>query len=205
METFLLIIQGVGWTLVYLAILYSLLKHKTCPIPYLALILNCIWEILYTIDGMINGTFVKVQLIIHYVWAVLDTVIISLYFLNNLHLTSLKKKGSSIAYTILSTIFGILYHAFFYLGIKGFLAAEYSAYLSNLIMSAVFIAALYSDAIKKEQSVFIGLCKLVGTFSVGIVNGWINNNISIKVCVVIILILDLMYLSILIKRKAKKG
>ena len=57
METFLTILSGIGWIIVYEECIRLGFKQKTFAMPFFALGLNFAWELIYTLSGIFCTVF----------------------------------------------------------------------------------------------------------------------------------------------------
>ncbi|QFR22752.1 transmembrane-type terpene cyclase [Schleiferilactobacillus harbinensis] len=137
MATFLTLISGACWTVVYIALIVLGFKQKTYGMPLWALTLNLAWELTYGIDALISGPL-SLQGIVNNVWAVLDVVIlVTLLRYGNQYLKVKTQRLFFIQVGTALVVSGIVQVALInYLGVTA--GAAVSAYLQNLLMSILF-------------------------------------------------------------------
>lgn len=151
--------SGLFWTLTYLLIIRRSYIDKTYGMPMVAICANISWEFIFS--------FVyphpQPQLYIDYLWLLFDLGILVQYLLYG------KKefpKQLPVSLFLPTFLFTLIYAALLillvsqefneYIGI-------YAAFGQNLIMSVLFIHLLLKRADASGQSLYIALCKMIGT------------------------------------------
>lgn len=164
METVLKIISGLCWSLVYIEIIRLGFKYKTYGMPLFALALNFAWEFVY---GFVFPSSDTTQKIVNIVWFGLDFLIVITFFRYGFQLFAKGfKKWQFISWALLifalGFLFQFLFNAQFPLSKHG---EAFSAFLQNVIMSALFIGMLFQRSTTKGQSLFIAINKCLGTLA----------------------------------------
>lgn len=164
MATFLTLISGACWTVVYIALIVLGFKQKTYGMPLWALTLNLAWELTYGIDALISGPL-SLQGIVNNVWAALDVVIlVTLLRYGNQYLKVKTQRLFFIQVGTALVVSGIVQVALInYLGVTA--GAAVSAYLQNLLMSILFIQMLSERPGVEGQSQIIAVAKFIGTLA----------------------------------------
>lgn len=81
------------------------------------------------------------------------------------------------------------------------MAAEYSAFLQNLLMSVLFITMFAKRGDLRGQSVLLVAAKWLGTLAPTILMGIISFNALVLVCGIFCSIFDIIYIVLLVQRK----
>lgn len=211
MATFLTVISGIAWIIVYEECIRIGLKNKTYCMPLFALGLNLAWESIHSIYGFMSADY-SAQTIVNALWGLLDIVILYTYFKYGKEEFGNGKysKTEFYAWGILVVVTSYLVQWGFVLDFGRVKAMQYSAYIQNLIMSVMFLAMLEKRQSSKGQSMLLAVAKWIGTLApLGIVS--MNYGTSEFQPLIIILgifcsVYDLMYIYLLGKRiKAEKG
>jgi hypothetical protein len=151
--------SGLFWTLTYLLILRRGYLDKSYGMPMLALCANLSWEFIFA--------FVyphpQPQLYINYLWLLFDVGILIQYLRLGrqdfpAHLPRVWFYPTFAASLILSALFILEISREFkeYIGI-------YAAFAQNLLMSVLFLRLLLTRNSSRGQSLYIALCKMIGT------------------------------------------
>jgi hypothetical protein len=158
-ELILQIGSGIFWTITYLLILRRAKKDKSYGMPLVALCANVSWEFIFS--------FVfphpVPQLYINYVWLLFDVGLLLQYlkygrkdFVKNLPFPLFYANFFFTLVLAALMILLISYEFDEYIGI-------YAAFGQNLLMSALFISLLLKRKNEAGQSIYIALCKMIGT------------------------------------------
>lgn len=83
------------------------------------------------------------------------------------------------------------------------MAAQYSAFLQNLLMSILFISMYVKRGNMEGQSILLAVAKWIGTLAPTILMGVITYNPVVLACGIFCSIFDLIYISLLIKETKK--
>lgn len=162
----IILTMGLSWTLVYLLVIYRSFKDKVCGMPFIALAFNTSWEFLYSfIFPMKNNAM---QNIINRVWFGFDVLIcISFFLYGARNWKPLQKKWFAVyIIAVFAAAYSLLhsYHV-----AEGLAAMTYSAFITNVVMSALFIDRLVKHQQIEGQSAGIALFKMLGTLAASLV------------------------------------
>jgi hypothetical protein len=156
---FLMISSGLFWTLTYLLILRRGFLDNSYGMPMLALCANLSWEFIFS--------FVyphpQPQLYINYLWLLFDGGILIQYLRLGrrdfpAHLPRVWFYPTLAVSLVLSALFILEISREFkeHIGI-------YAAFAQNLLMSVLFLRLLLARDSSRGQSLYIALCKMIGT------------------------------------------
>lgn len=212
METFLTVLSGIGWIIVYEECIRLGFKQKTYVMPFFALGLNFAWELIYTITDIFlkaHGPLVGmtlVQSIANAAWVCLDVLILATYFLHG------KKEWPNtissklfVPWSVLGLICCFALQLVFIQEFGFVMAAEYTAFLQNLLMSILFISMYAKRGSMEGQSVLLAVAKWIGTLAPTILMGVMNFNAVVLVCGIFCTVFDLIYIGPLLKEKSKSN
>lgn len=160
------------WVAAYVVILIRGFRDKACGMPLAALAVNFAWEVMWGFIlpdkppmGMINK-----------IWAIVDVLIV-LQFLVYAprRMPDILPKG--LFHPLTAMVFALAFGVVVY-GSYEFrdweLGGAYMAYLDNLMMSALFVGwALYREDVE-GQSMWVAICKLLGTATISVAQYEIN-------------------------------
>jgi hypothetical protein len=172
MDLLLTLISGIAWTTVYVAAIRIGFKQKTYAIPIAALGLNVAWEWVYAIHDLTMTT--NPQAYVNLIWALADVIIVYTFFkYGRKELPVFVTKPLFIAWGvgILGTSVAIQLLFINEFGLVDMRAAQYSAFLQNLLMSGLFIAMFIARRGTHGQSLTIGIAKWLGTLAPTILFG----------------------------------
>ena len=199
MELFLTALSGVAWTIVYIAAIRIGFKHETYAMPIAALSLNIAWEWIYSIHDLVNAP--GPQAYINLVWALADVVILYTFFrYGRAELPKFVTRPAFIAWGVAmlgaSIVIQLLFIGEF--GLVDMRAAQYSAFLQNLLMSGLFIAMFVARRGARGQSLTIGFGKWIGTLAPTLVFGVIQDSPFILGIGILCSVFDLAYIALLL-------
>lgn len=205
----LLLISGIGWTIVYLASIKIGFKEKTYCIPIFALALNIAWETIYAINGTMiaidSNVLPDPQTIVNGAWMLCDCAIVVTFFKFGRRWLPQELYGRFAITSALIFLTGIGFQLAFYFQLPWLQAAQYSAFAQNVIMSVLFVTMFFYRKGPEGQSLVIAIAKCIGTLAPtlqqGIVEGF---NVYIVLMGALCLIWDLIYVSLLVKCRAKQ-
>lgn len=211
METFLTLLSGISWIIVYEECIRLGFKHKTYSMPLWALGLNFAWETIYSFSdiflnahGPLTDTMTLVQVIANIVWAFLDIVILYTYFkYGKKETTHPIKQKFFIPWTVLVVICCFIIQIAFILEFDFIMAAQYSAFLQNLMMSVLFIQMYLKRNSLEGQSLLLAIAKWIGTLAPTLLMGVITFNIVVLVCGIFCSIFDLIYIYLIATHNKK--
>ncbi|MDX6612045.1 MAG: hypothetical protein QOD75_1231 [Blastocatellia bacterium] len=186
----LTVISGICWTVVYLDGIRLGFKHRSYAIPFFALALNISWELLYTYHGF--RTAFGVQTLVNLVWLLLDIGILVTYFKfgrryfqwsyppkaatdSDTITSSTDPSKWFIPWSVLVLLVAFCVEFAFTREFRVTVAAGYSAFLQNLLMSVLFIGMLVRRGSREGQSLTIAVSKWLGTLAPTILFGVVGD------------------------------
>ena len=191
----LLLGMGISWTIVYLLVIYRSFKDKSYGIPFVALVLNMSWEFIYSFVEEANGA--NLQLYINRVWFFLDVVIFGAYILYGIKDWPVGRyRQWFYPHLIFCTVAAALLLYYMHIDLDDY-SITFSAFLINLLMSALFINMILKRNSLQAQSFGIALFKLTGTISATIIL-FGNFSAFLRLTGIITFILDMIYLLIVL-------
>lgn len=203
-ETILVGISGIAWTIVYLDLIRKGYKQKSCGMPVFALALNLAWEWIYGLDGFFGSrSFIPAQSAANIVWAICDIFVLSTWIRYGKSLLPERMKSLFAPYTILVLLFGFAMQMAFYLGCPDAeIASIYSAFAQNAAMSAMFLTDLFRRKDTQGLSMTIAVCKWLGTLTPTIYGQLNGNGLSVYILITgsVCCVLDILYIVLLRKR-----
>lgn len=212
MTIFLTLLSGIGWILVYEECIRIGIKQKTYAMPLFTLGLNFAWEFLYSFvdivyeaHGPLEG-MTLIQAVVNVFWCCLDVVILYTYFKNAKKEWPDFIKKYFIPWTILVLVCSFSLQLVFIEEYGFTMAAQYSAFLQNLVMSVLFIKLYVQRKGDYGQSILLAVAKWIGTLAPTILMGVITYNAVVLVCGIFCTIFDLIYIWLLAdcRKKRKK-
>lgn len=212
MELFLTVLSGVGWIIVYEECIRLGFKQKTYAMPFFALGLNFAWELIYTVSdiafeahGPLEG-MTLVQTIANGAWVCLDMLILVTYFrYGKKDWDNTISRKWFLPWSILGLVCCFALQIVFIKEFDFVMAAQYSAFLQNLVMSILFISMYAKRGNMRGQSLLLAFAKWIGTLAPTVLMGVITYNAVVLVCGIFCTAFDLIYIALLIgcRRKIK--
>ncbi len=202
MDLILTAISGLAWTIVYIEAIRLGFRYKTYAIPIAALGLNIAWEWTYTVRDL--ATDPQVQAWINLVWALADVVILYTFFrFGRREFPNFVTRPLFIAWGIAIVVSSFLIQWLFIVefGMEGMKAAQYSAFLQNLLMSGLFIAMFVARRGSRGQSMVIAIAKWLGTLAPTILMGFLADSLFIIGIGLLCSVFDLAYIGLLLWAK----
>ena len=199
MDTFLTLISGLAWTVVYIEAIRLGFRYKTYAIPIAALGLNIAWEWTYAVQGL--ATDPQLQAWINLVWALADVVILYTFFrFGRREFPSFVTRPLFIAWGVAIVVSSFLIQWVFIaeFGLAGMKSAQYSAFLQNLLMSGLFIAMFVARRGPRGQSLVIAIAKWLGTLAPTILFGFLAGSLFVIGIGVLCSVFDLAYIGLLV-------
>lgn len=202
METFLTLLSGIGWIIVYEECIRLGFKHQTYAMPLWALGLNFAWETIYSFSdiflnahGSLDDTMTLVQVIANVIWAFLDIIILYTYFkYGKKEVTHPFEQKYFAPWTVLVVACCFILQIAFILEFDFVMAAQYSAFLQNLMMSVLFIQMYFKRNSLEGQSLLLAIAKWIGTLAPTLIMGVMTFNIVVLICGIFCSIFDLIYI-----------
>lgn len=194
MELFLTLLSGIAWTVVYISCIRTGMKEKTYCMPLFALGLNFAWEVIYSVNECVTGTF-SVQTVVNIVWACLDAVIVYTYFKYGKEYFPQQAKKYFVPFSILTFATCVVLQLAYFFEFPGIASAQYSAFVQNAAMSILFLIMLYRRGSTKGQNLTIAVAKWIGTLAPTILMGvWLGFNIYIVLTGIVCSVFDIIYI-----------
>lgn len=159
LELFLQIGSGIFWTITYVLILRRAYLDKNYGMPLTALCANISWEFIFSFIF----PHPLPQLYIDYVWLLFDAGLLIQYLLyGKKDFPKNLPPGLFYVNFLLTLILSALLILLVSYEFKEFIGI-YAAFGQNLLMSVLFIAMLVRRNHAHGQSIYIALCKTIGT------------------------------------------
>jgi len=199
MDLFLTGLSGLAWTIVYIAAIRIGFRDKTFAMPMAALCLNIAWEWIYAIYDL--STAPGAQAYINLAWALADVVILYTFFrFGRAELPRFITRPMFVAWGVAILAASVSVQLLFIheFGLVGMRAAEYSAFLQNLLMSGLFIAMFVARRGPRGQSLIIGVAKWIGTLAPTILFGVIGGSTFVLGLGTLCSVFDLAYIGMLV-------
>lgn len=211
MELFLTLLSGIAWSVVYILVIKQGFKEKTYGMPIFALGLNFAWELICAYSDVIlqvDGS-IGIQGIVNTVWAIFDGVILFTYFkfgMKDSYFPKNKYQFIIASVLIIASCFMLQLAFVAEFGLRSEAgvpeAAQYSAFLQNVVMSILFINFYFMRQGSRGQSIAIAVAKWIGTLAPTILMGVIHSfNIYIIIMGAICTVFDLIYIGLLVNNR----
>lgn len=208
MIIFLTLLSGIGWMIVYEECIRLGIKQKTYAMPFWTLALNITWEAIYSYSdifleahGPLTGINVA-QSVVNVFWVFLDCVILYTYFKYGKKEWPEQISGKLfVPWSLLVILCSALLQLVFIKEFGFVLAAKYSAFLQNLLMSVLFIHLFISRKNMEGQSLLLAIAKWIGTLAPTILMGVIEFNIVVLTAGLFCSVFDIIYIILLIKKR----
>lgn len=204
MHTFLTLLSGIAWIIVYEECVRLGFKQKTYSMPLFALGLNFAWESIYGFSDIFlgaHGPLVGMNAIQPYVniaWACIDVVILITFFkYGKKEWPQVFSKKLMAPWIMLVLVCSFALQIAFIKEFGFIMAAQYSAFLQNLLMSVMFIGMFVKRGGMEGQSLLLAYAKWIGTLAPTILMGVITFNPLILVCGIFCTIFDVIYIVLL--------
>jgi hypothetical protein len=197
-------LSGIAWTIVYIDSIRVGFSQRTYAMPIAALGLNIAWEWTYAIRDLALDP--QLQAWVNLTWAIADVVILTTFFrFGRSEFPGFVSRPlfitSGIVVIVASFLVQWLFIAEF--GTVGMKAAQYSAFLQNLLMSGLFIAMFIARRGPRGQTLLIAFAKWIGTLAPTVLLGFIPGSLFIIGIGLLCSVFDLAYIALLIW--AKRG
>jgi hypothetical protein len=189
--------SGIFWIITYACVIRQGLLDRTYAMPFLALAMNITWEFLFTFVYPSVGGIMQES--INAVWFAADIAILAIF---------LKYWRSDYPKNLPESYFWPMF-AFAFVMVTPMMVATvlvfgrddgsvYTAFIDNLIMSALFLSMLIRRGDRRGQSMWIAWGKLLGTLTASVSQYLYDpGNVLWLVIYVEILILDVLYVILL--------
>ena len=191
--------SGIFWIITYACVIRQGLLDRTYAMPFLALAMNITWEFLFTFVYPSVGGIMQES--INAIWFAADVAIIAVF---------LKYWRSDYPMSLPESYVWPMF-AFAFVMVTPVMVATvsvfgrddgsvYTAFVDNLIMSALFLGMLLRRGNRRGQSMWIAWGKLLGTLTASVSQYLYDpGNVLWLVIYIEILILDLVYVILLSK------
>jgi hypothetical protein len=194
---FLTLLSGVAWTIVYIVSIRVGFTERTYAIPFAALALNIAWESIYAVNGLITDR--SVQTYINVAWGLADVVIVYTFFrYGSLGLPGFVRRWMFVAWGIAVIVAAYVVQWLFVVQFGWTAAPSYSAFLQNVLMSALFIAMFVARRGPHGQSIVIAAAKWIGTLAPTMVFGALAGSAFILGLGILCSVFDLTYIALLV-------
>jgi hypothetical protein len=202
MALLLTALSGIAWTIVYIDSIRVGFTQRTYAMPIAALGLNIAWEWIYAVRDLTSDP--QLQAWVNLVWALADVVILTTFFrYGRSEFPGFVSRPLFVAGGIVVILASFLIQWLFIaeFGTVGMKAAEYSAFLQNLLMSGLFIAMFVARRGPRGQTLLIAIAKWIGTLAPTILLGFIPGSLFIIGIGLLCSVFDLAYIALLIWAK----
>jgi hypothetical protein len=197
MVLFLTLLSGVAWTIVYIVSIRIGFTQKTYAIPLAALALNIAWEWIHGVHGLITDR--SVQTYVNLAWGLADLLIVYTFFrYGRGELPPFLRRWMFIGWGVVVIAAAFVVQWLFVVEFGWPAAAEYAAFLQNLLMSGLFIVMFVARRGPRGQSLVIGLAKWIGTLAPTIVFGALAGSALILGLGIVCSVFDLTYIGLLL-------
>jgi hypothetical protein len=202
MDLLLTALSGIAWTIVYIDSIRVGFTQKTYAMPIAALGLNIAWEWTYAVRDLALAP--GLQAWVNLIWALADVLILTTFFrYGRSEFPGFVSKRlfitSGIVVVLTSFLIQWLFIAEF--GTDGHRAAQYSAFLQNLLMSGLFIAMFVARRGPRGQTLPIAIAKWIGTLAPTILFGFMTGSLFVVGIGLLCSVFDLAYIGLLIWAK----
>ncbi|PZG18935.1 transmembrane-type terpene cyclase [Nonomuraea aridisoli] len=195
MVLLLAMVSGLAWTVVYVECIRVGLRERTYAMPLAALALNFAWESTYAAQGLAESP--DPQTVINIVWAVLDVgIIVTFCRFGRAEFPGLGR-GTFAGLAVLTFAASYVVQWLFIAQFGRHDAAQYSAFLQNLLMSALFLAMFAARRGARGQSLLIAVAKWIGTLAPTILFGVVFGSPFVLGLGILCSVLDLVYAGVL--------
>lgn len=196
MREILTLVSGLAWTLVYLTCIRRGFAGRTYCMPSAALSLNFSWECVYAVHGLTQP--LDTQTVVDVVWAVFDAVILVTFVrFGRSELPAWLTRAQFLGWAVVLLALGFTLQLLLIEEFGTHAATRYSAFLMNVLMSALFVSFYVGRDGARGQSQVIAVGKLVGTLAATGVFGLLEHSGFITGLGVLCAVLDLVYVGLL--------
>jgi hypothetical protein len=202
MYSLLMLAGGFFWSLAYILIIQRSFQDKTYGMPLAALCLNISWEFIFSFVFP-HQLF---QRTINIVWFCLDAVILlQLLRYGDREFPQLPK---SAFYAVVVFALATCFCSVFFVSIEANdYGGVYAAFGQNLLMSILFITMLFQRQSLRGQSVWIAICKWIGTASNAIAfylyADISKGSVLLPFFYISIFVYDLIYVGLIVKHQQR--
>jgi hypothetical protein len=209
-DTFLLLLSGIAWSIVYIDAIRIGLRDKTYAMPLWALALNIAWEFLNAILGY-KAVGITLQITINSIWFFLDLGLLYTFFrFGHKYFPKHQPGHWFYAWGVFALVTSFIIQFMFLKEFGLLMGAVYSAFLQNLSMSVLFINMLSQRSTSDGQSLLIAISKCIGTLAptiyMGIlgIKGVMAPNKLVLAVGILIFFFDVLYILLLAQTRYKE-
>lgn len=198
LEIGIMVIWGICWTIAYIAMIRKGFSDKTYGMPAFALFFNISWEFIFSfVMPFIQPIESSVQLAISIIWFLLDVTILYTYLLyGRKYFPKSVDKKWFLPWTVLGLTVSFAFVLLISIQLSDYIGM-YAAFISNLMMSVLFIDMLLKRNSAEGQSMTIAVSKWVGTLAPTIYFYLMFQNAFVLYLGVSCTVFDLIYIALL--------
>jgi hypothetical protein len=192
-------LSGLAWTIVYIESIRVGFQQKTYAMPIAALGLNIAWEWTYAVSDLASDA-AQLQAWVNLIWALADVVILITFFrYGRSEFPGFISRPLFVigGVAVIATSFLIQWLFIAQFGNAAHEAAQYTAFLQNLLMSGLFIAMFLARGGPRGQSMIIAIAKWIGTLAPTILFGFIDGSSFVIGVGLLCTVFDLAYVGLL--------
>ncbi|NQY73573.1 MAG: hypothetical protein HRT90_02300 [Candidatus Margulisbacteria bacterium] len=189
-------LSGFFWMLTYVFIIYVGFRDKTYGMPLVALCANISWEFIFSYVYPHR----KPQLYINKVWFWFDIIILGQFLYYGPKNVFWAELSPMLFYLNFIGILIISFIVLFYINerLSDHRHGKYTAFGQNLLMSILFVYMFYLREPGLGQSIYIAICKMMGTLFASIVFFKVlPEKKCLNILYIAILLFDCFYLALL--------
>ena len=162
----LMLLWGICWSIAYLAMIRTGFREKTYCMPAFALFFNISWEFIFAfIMPILHPIDSTLELVINIIWFSFDALIFGTYLLyGRKYFPKGIDKKWFLPWSILGLAVSFLFVLLISLDLSDYIGM-YAAFISNLMMSVLFIDMLVKRGNPEGQSMVIAVFKCIGTMA----------------------------------------
>ena len=162
----IMLLWGVCWSIAYLAMIHRGFREKTYCMPAFALFFNISWEFIFAfVMPLLHPIDSTLELLINIIWVSFDALIFCTYLLyGRKYFPKNIDQKWFLPWSILGLAVSFLFVLLISLDISDYIGM-YAAFISNLIMSVLFIDMLVKRGNPEGQSMVIAVSKCIGTMA----------------------------------------
>jgi len=200
MTELLALAGGLAWAFAYIEAVRIGFRDKTYAIPSAILIFNLTWELFYAVYGY--AAHWGMQAGINILWLLTDiAVFITFLKFGRREFPVFVTRSLFAGWIFLVFASSFIVNASFIYKMGWEAGALYSAFLSNVVMSGLFIAMFVSRRGGRGQSLGVAIAKYIGTLAATIHFGYLDNMPAMLMLGSICTLFDLVYITLLAKAR----
>lgn len=162
----LMLLWGICWSIAYLAMIYKGFREKTYCMPAFAIFFNISWEFIFSfVIPFLHPIDSALELVINIIWFLSDSLIFYTYLLyGRKYFPNGIDKKWFLPWSLLGLAVSFLFVLLISLDLLDYYGM-YAAFISNLLMSVLFIDMLVRRGSPEGQSMVIAVAKCIGTMA----------------------------------------